>query len=204
MSSNVLPVYAGLTFSKPRTTSYKTLSDSSLSLRVANLALQQYPIHSYDLNYEILHDDISPSEVKAIVGLFNACAGRFDSFLYTDPVFNTVTAERFGTGDGVSTNFQVIATFQNSGGPGGPDIVQNFNGLPSIFDNNSLVTVGTGYTLGPTGIVTFATPPTAGHALTWTGGFYQRCHFLNDTLEVQRFMNKWWQIDSLAFQSVLL
>lgn len=184
-----------------RTTSYKTLSDASLARQVANLALQQYPVHTYTLQYEILRDDVTPSEIKALVGLFNACRGRFDSFLYSDPVFNTVTAEPFGLGDGVTVAFQTIATFQNVGGPGGPDVIQNFNGLPTVFDNGG--TPGS-YSIGPTGIMTFSSPPAAGHVLTWTGSFYQRCHFMNDTLEVQQFMNKFWQCDSLPFQSVLL
>jgi hypothetical protein len=58
--------------------------------------------------------------------------------------------------------------------------------------------------LGPTGILTFSVAPTAGHVLTWTGSFYQRCHFTTDTLDAQQFMNKFWQIDSLPFSSVIL
>lgn len=201
MSSLVLPAYKGLIFPIKRTTSYKTLSDISVANQVANLALQQYPVHSYDLQYELLRDDVTPSEYRAIQGLFNACGGRFDSFLYLDPVFNAVTAEPIGTADGTALSFQIIATFQNTGGPGGPDIIQNFNGAPTIFDNGS---VTGGYTLGPTGILTFGTPPAAGHKLTWSGSFYQRCHFTVDTLDAQQFMKGWWQLDSLPFKSVLL
>lgn len=200
MSSFILPSYKGLVFPIKRTTSYKTLSDTSVANQVANLALQQYPVHSYDLQYELLRDDVTPSEYRAIQGLFNACGGRFDSFLYSDPVFNTVIAEPIGVGDGTTTAFQVIAAFQNTGGPGGPDIIQNFNGAPSIFDNGS----GASYALGPTGIVTFLSAPAVGHVLTWSGSFYQRCHFTVDTLDAQQFMKGWWQLDSLPFKSILL
>jgi len=91
MSSLVLPSYKGLVFPFKRKTTYKTLSDTSVANQVANLALQQYPVHSYDLQYELLRDDVTPSEYRAIQGIFNACGGRFDSFLYLDPVFNSVT-----------------------------------------------------------------------------------------------------------------
>lgn len=201
MSSFVLPNFPGLMFPIGRSTTYKTLTDLSLAKQSANLALQQYPVHSYDLKYELLRDNVSPSEIKAIVGLFNYCRGRFDSFLYSDPVFNTVTAEQFGVGNGVTKDFQILATFKIAGGVGAPDIIQNFNGTPSFFDNGS--PAGTA-TLGPTGILSFSSPPAGGHILTWTGGFYQRCHFLDDMLETQQFMNKLWQIDSLKFESILL
>lgn len=201
MSSFVLPSYKGLVYPIKRTTSYKTLSDASVANQVANLALQQYPMHSYDLQYELLHDDTTPSEYRAIQGVFNACGGRFDSFLYLDPVFNTVTSEPFGVGDGTTTAFPIIATFQNPGGPGGPDIIQNFNGAPSFFDNGSPAGASS---LGPTGILTFSVAPAAGHVLTWTGSFYQRCHFTTDTLDAQQFMKGLWKLDSLPFQSTVL
>jgi hypothetical protein len=201
MSSLVLPAYKGLVFPIKRTTSYKTLSDTSVANQNANVILQQYPVHSYDLQYELLRDDVTPSEYRAIQGLFNACGGRFDSFLYLDPVFNSVTNEPFGVGDGSNRAFQVTATFQNVGGPGAPDIIQNFNGAPLFFDNGSAAGAST---LGPTGILTFTTAPLAGHVLTWTGSFYQRCHFTTDTLDAQQFLKGWWQLDSLPFTSVVL
>lgn len=197
----MLPAFPGLVYPIGRATSYKTLTAGSLSNRVANLALQKYPVHTYNLSYEILRDDVSPSEFKALIGLFNACGGRFDSFLYSDPVFNTVTNEPFGVGDGTTTDFQIIATFQNSGGPGGPDIIQNFNGAPSFYDNGSTAGLSA---LGATGILTFSTPPANGHVLTWSGSFYQRCHFDQDTLQAQQFMKSWWLVDSLKFTSVLI
>jgi hypothetical protein len=40
--------------------------------------------------------------------------------------------------------------------------------------------------------------------LTWTGSFYQRCHFTTDTLEAQQFMKGWWKLNSLPFSSVIL
>ena len=201
MSSFVFPSLTGLTWPVTHTVSYRTLTDESMSKRLATLALQQYPIHTWELNYDILRDDAIPSDIRSIVGLFNACRGRFDSFLYSDPLFNTVSGETFGIGDGQTADFQIVARFKNSGGPYGLDIIQNFNGAPTLFDNGAVPGF---YTLGPTGIVHFQNPPTAGHVLTWTGGFYYRCHFLEDTLQVQQFMNQWWNTQSLKFRSTLL
>lgn len=201
MSSFVFPTLPGLTFPVTRSVTYKTLSDESDSRRVATNALQPYAIRQWTLPFSVLRDFVSPSEIKALVGLYNAVRGRFDSFLYLDPVFNSVTAEPFGTGDGTKTSFQIIATFKNSDGPGGPDIIQNFVALPSIFDNGSAVSPS----LGPTGIVTFVTPPAAGHTLTWSGQFYYRCHFLDDTLEFTNIMNLMWDAKKgISFRQSLL
>jgi hypothetical protein len=76
------------------------------------------------------------SELRAIDGLFEAMQGQFDTFLYQDPDFNTVTAEQFGTGDGATSAFQLTAKFQKTGGPGWPNIIQNFNGAPVIYRND--------------------------------------------------------------------
>lgn len=201
MSGSVLPDFPGKMFPFQREVDYYTATDESANKRIATLALQQYPIYTYKISYELLLDTLTPSEIKLLVGFYNQMGGRFDSFLYTDPVFNTVIDEVFAVADGTSTNYQIIATLKASPtGAGAPDIIQNFNGAPVIKDNGSTVSP----TLGPTGIVTFGTPPTSGHILTWSGQFYQRCHFLNDTLQVKQILYRWWSCDELAFQSVLL
>lgn len=189
MSSTLFPTLPGLGFPVVREVTYKTMNDESLSRRVGTLALQQYAIRQWTLPFSVLRDNLSTSELRTLHGFFNSLRGRFDSFLYLDPVYNTVTAEPFGTGDGTTTAYQIIATFKNAGGPGGPDIIQNFVSLPSIFDNGS---PAGSYSLGPTGVVTFTTAPLAGHALTWSGSFYYRCHFLDDSMELTQFMNKLW------------
>ena len=189
MSNTLFPSLPGQTFPVVREVTYKTLNDESLSRRVGTLALQQYAVRQWTLPFSVLRDNLATSELRTLHGFFNSLRGRFDSFLYLDPIYNTVAAEPFGTGNGTTTAFQIIATFKNSGGPGGPDIIQNFVSLPSIFDNGS--PAGTNV-LGPTGIVTFAVAPLAGHALTWSGSFYYRCHFLDDSMELTQFMNKLW------------
>lgn len=201
MSSFILPALPGLYWPLSRKTNFVTLTDMSLSKRVANLAIQQYATYTYTHIYSLLRESVAPSEIKQLVGLFNACRGRHDSFLYTDPLYNTVIGEPFGTGDGTTTQFQIIATMKSANGAGGADIIQNFNGAPTIYDNGG--TPGS-YLLGATGIITFATAPLAGHALTWSGSFYQRCHFLSDTLQVRQIMKQGWEIQQFQFESVLL
>lgn len=135
MSSQVFPTLRGITYGFPRRPTWKTLVQESVSGKDSSIGLQQYPIYEWELDFELLDHSLATSELKKLEGLFNAMNGRFDTFLFSDPRFNTVTDEQFGTGDGLKTAFQITATFKNADGPGAPEIVQNFNGAPQIFRN---------------------------------------------------------------------
>lgn len=201
MTDSVFPVLRGQSWPVVRHTLFKTLVDEALSRRVSTLALQQYPMYEWEVAFEWLADNATPSDIRSIVGLYNQCQGRADTFLYRDPIFNAVVAEPFGVGDGVTLDFQLVAKFANVGGAGASDIIQNFNGAPQIFDNGGLPNP---HLLGPSGIVSFSPAPSPGHILTWTGAFYYRCRFSDDTLETSDFMANWWEVKSLKFRSILL
>jgi len=203
MTSLVFPVLPGLTFGNRRVPMWRTGAFEALSGKESRIAYRRYPLIRFEMNFEFLRDNLTVSELKTLVGLFNACQGQYDSFLFTDPEFNSVTLENFGTGDGATLTHQLIARYQNTGGPGYAERIQNLNGAPSIFKNGVLQTTPTNYSLGPTGIITWVTAPAAGQALTWTGNFYYRCRFLDDEIVPVRFMNKWWEMP-VAFRSIAL
>jgi hypothetical protein len=83
-------------------------------------------------------------------------------------------------------------------------LIQNLNGPPSIYKNGVLQTLITHYALGPTGIVTWVTPPANTVALTWSGSFYYRCKFMSDIFEESEFSSGWHAVRSLQFRSVKL
>lgn len=63
------------------------------------------------------------------------------------------------------------------------------------------VVTRTDYALGSTGIVTFGSPvPLASAVLTWTGTYYNRCRFLSDEAEFERFMYQLWQLKKVQFK----
>lgn len=194
----------GLTYGFPRRPTWKTLVQEAVSGKDSAIGLQQYPIYEWELDFELLDNSLAVSELKKIEGLFNAMNGRFDTFLFTDPRFNTAADEQFGIGDGAKTAFQVTAAFKNSGGPGAPEIIQNFNGTPTIKKAGVTQTSPTNYTMGPTGIVTFTTAPGSGQVLTWSGSFYYRCRFLTDTQDFVEFMRNLYETRKLAFRQRIL
>lgn len=206
MSSLVYPTLPGLMYPVKRTPVWShPRPQESVSGKESRVRFYVYPRWRWTLAYEFLSDpSTGTSELKQLVGIFNAHAGNWDSFLFSDPDFNSATAEQFGTGDGTTTAFQITAKYQNAGGPGAADVIQNFNGAPQIFKAGVLQTVSTHYTLGPTGIVTFTSAPTAGQALTWTGSFYYRVRFDTETLDVEKFMNQMWSARAVKLISVKL
>lgn len=205
MTSLVFPTLPGLSWGRGRAYQWKSSVIEAVSGKETRIGHALYPRVKFSLAFEYLTDRPGvTSDLKAIAGLFNACRGEFDTFLYSDPDFNSVTAEPFGTGDGTTTSYQLVAKYQNSGGPGVAELIQNLNGAPLIYRLGTLQTVGTHYTVGPTGIITFVTPPTNGHPLTWTGSFYYRSRFLSGQMDLTQFLSHMWQSKAVDFMSVKL
>jgi hypothetical protein len=80
------------------------------------------------------------ADLRTMFGLFNQMLGQQDTFLYQDPDFNTVQYQQFGTGNGLTTAFQLTAQYKPGNsypGPYGlagmPELIQNTNGSPQIF-----------------------------------------------------------------------
>jgi hypothetical protein len=216
VSSIVYPTLPGLSIEVRRTYVWKTFVQEALSGKQSTLAMRQFPLVSYELTYNLLRDTGAPgfgggtSEIKSIVGLFNQVQGRWDTFLFTDPDFNTITPANasaygtFGTGDGSTLSFQLVAPYWNAGGAGRSELIQNLNGTPILYDNGATIS-SSNYSIGATGIVTFGAghAPAAGHTLTWSGSWYYRCRFDEDAIVWKKFMNLLWSAQ-VKFTSVKL
>ncbi len=192
MSNAVLPTLAGLAWDVTTSPQFNTRAHRAMSGSEVRSASMVYPLWKFGLKYELLRNDNINNELKTLAGFFNARQGQFDSFLYSNPTDNSVTAQQIGVGDGVQTQFQILRDF---GGYVEP--VQNLNGAPSIFLNGALQS--TGYTISATGLLTFTFAPAAGGAITWTGSFYYRCRFLSDALDLNQFMKNLFNLSKLEF-----
>lgn len=193
MSNAVFPVLAGLKFDSVKSPGFSTKIQRAVSGRELRAAFMAYPLWTFKLVYEVLRDDAENNELKTLVGFFTARQGSFDSFLYTDPSDNAVTAQGFGTGNGVATQFQLIRAYGSFIEP-----VMNLNGTPSIYINGVLKTAGTDYTISA-GMVTFAAAPANAAALTWTGSYYYRCRFLHDSVDFSQFVSNLWELKKCEF-----
>lgn len=182
-----------------KTPNFRTIVQTPVSARgEIRYSLQPYPIWTIDYPVNFLRgaEQISGSDYQYLLGFFLAMGGMFSDFLYQDPYDNAVSGSYFGTGDGTTTQFQLIRSIGI-----GTDIVQNVNGGVTVTGSPGTVP---GYTVGSTGIVTFASAPSSGMVLLWTGNFYYRVRFDTDEAEFDEFMAQIWSMGSLKLRSVIL
>lgn len=83
---------------------------------------------------------ITAWDLRSLVGFFNSVQGSFDTWLYTDPSFNTVNLMNFGVGYGAGLqSFQLAANQSSDGVSGALEAIQNPIGAPLIYANRYAV-----------------------------------------------------------------
>lgn len=189
----VFPTLTGLSWERTRTPIWRTLYQEMVSGKDATVGLMSYPLWEWMLKYERLKSD-STADLQTLMGFFNKCQGRLTPFYYEDLDDKSVTAQLFGTGDGVTTDFQLVRTF---GGYVEP--IQSLHGTPDIYVSAVKTTA---LTIGSTGIVSFTSPPADDAPLTWTGSYYWLCRFTMDQADFQQFHYNLWQLKRLTFRYV--
>lgn len=206
MSNAIFPALPGLSWDVKKTPSWNTRvqrSTGGMELRATYYSL---PIWSWTLSYDVLRaiaiGGTTYTEMQALADFYNARQGMYDSFLYDDPTDDTIAdtaRQQFGTGDGTTTAFQLTRTLYASGVFTEP--VYNLNGNPKIYVAGVLKTSGTDYTISA-GKVTFAVAPAAAAALTWSGSWYWRVRFDQDSAEFNNQLFGLWDLKQIKFVSV--
>lgn len=162
----------------------------------SGLALKPYPTWDFQFSLDNVtgHEQEASSVVAQFFGTFMATAGGAGLFYFTDPQDNSVTGAQFGTGDGVTTKFQLSRNIY-----GYPDIIQNTNGTPTIYIGGEVTAPSD---ISATGVITFAAAPPLDSVLTWTGSFRYLCRFSEDTVDATRSFTINNGIDQWMFQGV--
>jgi uncharacterized protein (TIGR02217 family) len=165
-----------------------------------------WPIHHWALDFNYLYDDPdnlyalnTDTDLRTIEGLYNQMQGSFGAFFLDDPDDDATQNEFLGTGDGSTTQFQLVRTRGGFSEPmqspaslaGGP--------LPVAYDNG---TPQPGFTVGSTGILTFSSAPAAGHRITADFQYYFLARFEEDKQDFEKFMFELWQMRQVKFCSV--
>lgn len=145
-------------------------------------------VRRWQIDFSLLHQPVLRDLRAAHLGLRGQAYGfRFkdwSEFWFSDdgtPDSPIATPHQFGTGNGTATAFQLKKTYTFATGFSYEQtIVKPVASVPgdsrgntiSIYKNGVLQTLTTDYTIDyQTGIVTFTSAPTNGHALTVTGEF---------------------------------
>lgn len=195
MSTQVYPDLIGLGFGVKRTPTWNTDIRTTPSRREYRSTDQVYSLRKRTLIYEFLRSREAYAELQSLEGHFNQHKGALDSFLFSDPDDQTVTAQAIGVGDASNTDFQLARTW---GGVVEP--VARANGAIQVYKNGVLQTLTTHYTLvngsifpNDPSLIRFVTAPGSGVVVTWTGSYYWRCRFNKDELDFEKFLYKLWK-----------
>lgn len=212
MSNEQYPIaLPGLTFNVVRQPKFITKVQTSASGREQRLMMSTSPLWTITLNYEFLRSDAYFSELQTLAGFFLNRYGSWDSFLFQDPDDCNAVGSQFGIGDGVTVAWQLFRVY---GGYAEPTYNVDVISLSPPMWATDLDTpmwprttyplmwyahVSIPYTVSTTGVITFESPPPVGAQLFWTGTYYYRCRFVDDGLEIEKFMLGLWQAQKVQF-----
>jgi len=212
MSLLVMPTFAqiGVTWPIKKTPIFSTVVQTPASGRgELRIPLMLFPRWDFVLKTEYIKGDAqspiaSPSNWQILVNFYMQQQGAASDWLFLDPYDNTVsntTPQVIGTGDGTTTQFAIYRQLATGGAL---DLIQNYVSAPTIYVNGSAVSSST-YTINQFGVITFNSAPPNTQPVAWSGQFYYRCRFLEDSWsDLQEDFYQIWSLDGLKFRSVLL
>ena len=220
MTLPVFPALAGQGWSVHKKPTFATIVASHLSGREVRSPNYANPIWQFELSFDALdgtanaqYGGLGAQSLQTLMGLFLQTQGQYGAFVFYDATDYAVSGQVFGTGDGVTTSFAlnrrlggfvepVVAPVTSATTlyfPGG----QSAQALPPVVTDNGATVPAANYAISnPGGVVTFATAPSSGHALAWTGAFGFLCRFDGDDLDFEQFMANLWSAPSVKFRSL--
>lgn len=173
-------------------------SESGREVRLSNYT-QSYYSWSIPFGYLNCNPNVAVADWATLLGFYDQMLGQYGPFLYDDPVDDdtsqfvnpaTPTPSQIGTGDGVTTTFQLARTF------GGSSkliyYVNSTNRAPRIYINGTLDP--SGYTISSTGLVTFGSAPSSGAVVAWDGQFFWLVRFANDAIETEQIVQQYFVV----------
>jgi hypothetical protein len=80
----------------------------SIGGQETRIAYWSYPKYRYEYSFEVLRQSAGLTEADTLAGFYNSLGGPAGFFGYVDPDDFTVTNQALGTGDGVTTVFQLV------------------------------------------------------------------------------------------------
>ena len=200
MALSTFPLLPTLGWPEKRAPQFQTARLQSMSGKRTTLPQQTIPRWSWGLSYGGLRsaafgNGAVYSELETLLGFFNLRSADGMCFLYSDSEDSIATAQAFGTGDGVSIQFQLYRSY---GGFAEPIYAPTFTDLKVA---GTPQTPGVDY-LESLGLITFAVAPPLGASLTWDGTFQFLCRFDQDSFPLNRVMVGLYEPDAaLSFSS---
>jgi uncharacterized protein (TIGR02217 family) len=184
----------GLAWSVTKVPTFNTKSQLSVGNAELRASFTPYPLWKWTLVYSVLIQGAPFAHYETLLGFYLERLGSFDSFLYDDPSDDAVVDQPFGVGDGATTTFQLVRTLGGFTEP-----VYNVNAITAV---KVAGTPTSAYTQAG-GLINFSSAPAAAAALTWTGSYYWRVHFSDDTNTFEQFAYQYWTLKAISLTSII-
>lgn len=198
MTIRLFPSLPGIIYPVKKRPVWATDTHRSVSGRRTTLAWYSYPIYSYEIGFSFLKSGAADAQFQDLMAFFNTVNGRANLFRFNDATDNTATAQGFGTGDGITTAFQLLRAITGLSFSWSDPVF--YPTVTSVFSDGVLVAPAN-YSVGSTGIVTFTVAPAAGKVLTWTGTYQWLCRFDEDVADFEQFAQYFWENQSVKFST---
>lgn len=134
--------------------------------------------------FNVAHGVKNKAQLDALIAFFRARKGRAYGFRFKDWTDYQATLEPLGTGNGVTTQFQLVKRYTSGAVTETRVITKPVTGTVSVYRNGALQTSGVAVDM-TTGQVTFTTAPTAGAAITASFQFDVPVRFDTDKLSAR-------------------
>lgn len=206
------PTLPGLTFSvMKRIVGGNTAVAKAASGREIRINMWTYPEWEWDLTYEYLPDKqangATASDLRSLVGFVGGNYGALSAFPFMDPDDNTVLGQSVGTGDGSNKTFTLVRTYGLSlGATTEPVGYLDATYTTKVYVNGVLKTLTTDYTINTASpyaqSITFVTAPASSAAVTVDMRYYYMARIKEDTVELEKFMDKLWSLKRITLVSL--
>jgi hypothetical protein len=174
----VFPDLPGLEYPLKRTARWARREYKSASGRSLRSTYWSWPVWEFSLSFEFLRDGYGYDEMQQLVAFFNSRYGPTVEFLFRDDAGFLLADQTFGVGDGVRTQFALTRTVGGISEPVGAAIVQQIKVAAAAT---------TAFTLLNDRVIQFNVAPALGAQLKWSGYYWLRCVFSDESLTFEKF-----------------
>ena len=198
MTLPIFPALPGKGFAtkRPIAASLVAEHESGRSVRTALYG----GLYEFEVGFDGLAADwtqnpgLASRSLQALLGLYLQCGGAFGTFLYTDPNDNTATNQPIAVGDGATTSFELVRSVGAA-----TDTVSYVTSISAVALNGG---AASSWSLLPPNLVQFSAPPAAGVLIAASFSYAFQCRFLDDSLELENFMQSLWSSKRVRFRSL--
>ena len=213
----MLPIYPdktllkGLGFSTKWSPAFFNLATETTATGAdIDLALAQYPLHSFELTYNFLRSWRAPANVslefKTLMGFWLMLGGTAGRFLFKNPDDCFVAAQLIGMGDGATTTFGPIARTFGANGYFASEPVGQIDTTQSVIVRlGNIVQPASTYTLATSAplnqTITFASAPASGTSIYMDFAFFYYCKFAENANTFEKFADRLWSLQKISIKS---